>query len=104
MVMTYLQIPLALSAGMYLLDQAASGLRPSRSPLGRRAAPQTPCKCWNVSARSDCERALPLALPAGWASCPPDPLQMMLSSDVMHRRMPTVCQNLHRLLPAQHSP
>ena len=41
-----------------------------------------------------CERALPLALPAGWASRPPDPLQVMLAARTSHLHMLTVCQNM----------
>ena len=46
-----------------------------------------------------CERALSLALPAGRASRPPDPLQWRLTARSMHWRMPPVCSNVdHRLL------
>ena len=40
-----------------------------------------------------CERALPLTLPAGMASRPPAPLQVMVVARLMHRRMALVCSN-----------
>jgi hypothetical protein len=43
-----------------------------------------------------CERAPPLALPAGWACCPPDPLQLMHVARLMHRHMPSLCQTCTR--------
>src|SRR5215212_9635942 len=46
-----------------------------------------------------CERATPRALPAGWASRPPDPLQMMFVSGFKHRCMLLVCRELYSFLP-----
>jgi hypothetical protein len=37
---------------------------------------------------------VPVALPAGWASRPPDPLHMMLAARLLHRRMPPLCRDL----------
>ena len=55
-------------------------------------APRAPC-CLARQLRSRaCERAPPLALPAGRACSPPDPLQLMLDARANHRFMLTVCE------------
>ena len=84
-----------------------------RNYLGRLGAALPSLPCWIVlcfagfapapllelcSASWQCEMAPPLALPAGWASRPPDPLHVMLAAQLMMTGdVPKVCRDLdHR--------